>query len=71
MSKRKRFWRRRWRICWFRQKLQCFGEQAIRNELVQTTGEEAVELLVAGALIRRREVNGRHFLGTAKISSRV
>jgi nucleotide-binding universal stress UspA family protein len=34
------------------------------DELVQSTGEEAVELLVAGALIRGREVNGRHFLGT-------
>src|SRR3982750_2108111 len=34
------------------------------NELVQTAGEEAVDLVVAGALIRRREVNGRHFLGT-------
>src|SRR4051794_21858816 len=33
------------------------------SELVQTAREEAVELVVAGALIRRREVNGRHFLG--------
>jgi len=34
------------------------------EELVKATGEEAVDLLVAGALIRGREVNGRHFLGT-------
>ena len=34
------------------------------DELVQATGEESVDLLVAGALIREREVSGRHFLGT-------
>lgn len=34
------------------------------DELVKATGEEAVDVLVAGALIRGREVNGRHFLGT-------
>ena len=34
------------------------------DEIVQATGEESVELLVAGALIRGTEVSGRHFLGT-------
>jgi nucleotide-binding universal stress UspA family protein len=34
------------------------------DELVKTIEQETLDLVVAGALIRGREVNGRHFLGT-------